>query len=135
MVGVVDVVTHIELNDPKFATNPLVQALIAKLPARSAGKFEVIVDYKGMRRPPALALVKGSLWDQYAWQVQTYAELRRKQADALPVIAGVLLYVNELMPTQSDLFELKSEIKGGLTDVAPAAGSKAEALLNAWSQG
>ena len=135
IVGIVDVVTHVELNDPALVKNPLVQLLIKALPTAPKGKFEVIVDYKGMRRPAAMGLVKGSLWDQYAWQVQTYAELRRKQADSLPVAAGVLLYVNELLPTQSDLEALKKEIKGGLTDVPPDAGSKEEALIKAWTPG
>lgn len=135
MVGVVDVVTHLQLNDPLFQNNPLVQLLLSALPAKPPNKFELIVDYKGMRRPPSLGLVKGSLWDQYAWQVQTYAELRRKQPDALPVAAGVLLYVNELYPTQSDLEYLKREIKGGLTDVPPPAGSEAESMLKTWSAG
>lgn len=135
MVGIVDVVTHVELNNPALAKNPLVQLLVQKLPTKPQGKFEVIVDYKGMRRPPAMGLVKGSLWDQYAWQVQTYAELRRKQTDSLPVVAGVLLYVNELLPTQSDLEALKREIKQGITDVPPTAGSLEEKLIKDWSSG
>jgi hypothetical protein len=94
-----------------------------------------IVDYKGMRRPPNFAMVKGSLWEQYAWQIQTYAELRRKQVGALPVAAGALIYLNELMPTQSDLESLKSEIKSGLTDVPPKRGSEAEQLLKSWAPG
>lgn len=135
MVGVVDVVTHVALNDPSLRTNPLVQLLLASLPSKPPEKFEIIIDYKGMRRPPNMALVPGSLWEQYAWQVQTYAELRRKQADAQPVVAGVLLYVNELFPTSSDLIELKREIKGGLTDIVPEAGSPVEKLIMAWTSG
>ena len=138
MVGVVDVVTHVQLDDPDHAENLLV--LLVKGELRRQGlelpnEFEIIIDYKGMRRPSASATGKGSLWEQYEWQIQTYAELRRKQADALPVAAGVLLYVNELAPTASDLVALKQEAKAGTTDVAPSEGTDAALQLHAWSRG
>ena len=135
MVGVVDVVTHIELSDPALANNLIVKHLKANLGPNLPKKFEIIIDYKGMRRPGNFAMGAGSLWEQYAWQIQTYAELRRKQADALPVVAGVLLYVNELSPTSGDLSELKKEAKAGMTDVAPASGSVEGTLLSAWTPG
>src|SRR5262249_11033042 len=96
-------------------------------------RFEVIIDYKGMRRPrmPKPG-VPSSLWTQYEWQLQTYGELRRSQPDALDVVAGVLLYVNELHPTRSDLQHLKYEIANGITDVPPTVGSPAEAALKKW---
>lgn len=131
MVGVVDVVTHVELADPKLARNPIVAAINAALGSGLPPKFEVIIDYKGMRRPPKSG-AKSSLWTQYEWQLQTYGELRRKQPDALNVAAGVLLYVNELHPTRSDLENLKNEIAKGTTDVPPAAGSADHVALKAW---
>jgi hypothetical protein len=135
MVGIVDVVTHVELSDPQMQKNPLVQLLLNALPKLESQKFEIIIDYKGMRRPPSVNTTKADLWNQYAWQVQTYAELRRKQDDALPIAAGVLLYMNELFPTQGDLENLKREIKNGTTDAPPEPGSKAEKLLKEWSSG
>jgi len=133
MVGVVDVVTHVELADPLLASNPLVIALKANLGARLPPRFEVIIDYKGMRRPPDPKRGgKSSLWTQYEWQLQTYGELRRGQSDALDVVAGVLVYVNELYPTRSDLEQLKDEIANGTTDVSPAPGSAAEITLKNW---
>jgi len=135
MVGVVDVVTHIELGDPELANNLLVKHLKASLGKNLPDKFEVIIDYKGMRRPGSTSMGSGSLWEQYVWQIQTYAELRRKQADALPVVAGVLLYVNELSPTSRDLEGLKKEAKEGKTDVAPEQGSDAQRQLAGWTPG
>ena len=133
MVGVVDVVTHVQLADPSLATNPIVTALKAKLGIGLPPEFEVIVDYKGMRRPPVPgAGGKNSLWTQYEWQLQTYGELRRVQPDALSVVAGVLLYVNELHPTRSDLELLKDEIANGTTDVPPAPGSPTDVALKQW---
>jgi hypothetical protein len=130
MVGVIDVVTHVELQNPKYQANPIVRAVLAALPKMPDENFEVIIDYKGMRRPPASG---GPYWAQYAWQLQTYGELRRRQPDALPVAAGVLVYLNELYPTKTDFESIKNEIKTGKTDVVPPAGSEAERILKAWS--
>ena len=134
MVGVIDVVTHVELSDPTLKDNPVLQEVLKALPAKPGGPFEVIVDYKGMRRPPSKSKSrKAGLWQQYSWQLQTYGQLRRRQADALPVAAGILIYVNELYPTRSDLETLKREIKNGTTDVVPVKGSEAEKILKGWS--
>lgn len=133
MVGVVDVVTHVQLADPALAKNPIVGALKGALGQELPPKFEVIVDYKGMRRPPVPALGgKSPLWQQYEWQLQTYGELRRVQPDALVVKAGVLVYVNELYPTRNDLEQLQDEIASQTTDVAPVEGSADASALKAW---
>ena len=70
---------------------------------------------------------------QYEWQLLTYAELRRRKADALPVAAGVLIYVNELYPTATDLRALKNEVKNGYTDVVPRPASPTAKALAGWS--
>lgn len=120
MVGVIDVVTNIELTKPEVRGNPIV-GLVRDCLGSVPDHFEVIIDYKGSRRP---ALPSGkptpkhpSLWDQYEWQVLTYADLRGRQPDAKPVKAGLLLYVNELLPLASDLEDLRKEIKAGRTDI------------------
>lgn len=130
MVGVIDVVTDIELTRPEVAGNPivrLVQGVLGSVPNR----FEVIIDYKGSRRPalpPTTATPKQpSLWDQYEWQVLTYADLRGRQPDAHPVQAGLLIYVNELLPLATDLVDLRDEVAAGTTDIG--AGS---AEMGAW---
>lgn len=130
MVGVIDVVTHFELKNPKYQDNPIVKAVLAALPKVPDKDFEVIIDYKGMRRPPASG---GEYWAQYAWQLQTYGELRRRQPDALPVAAGVLVYLNELYPTRTDFATLKREIKDGKTDIPPPLGSEEDSILKSWS--
>jgi hypothetical protein len=133
MVGVVDVVTHVELANPLHSANPIVLAIQRALGGAVPNTFEVIVDYKGMRRPPiAKAGSSGGLWEQYEWQIQTYGELRRTQPDALEVAAGVLLYVNELHPTRSDLELLRDEIRRGTTDTPPPPGSASETALQSW---
>lgn len=133
MVGVVDVVTHVELERYDLRGNPLVEAIVAALPERPGGPFEVIIDYKGMRRPPKGGGGQLDLWQVYGWQVNTYAHLRSKQADSHPVAAGVILYLNELVPTTEDLKLLKEETASGTTDIPPT--TAVAALLDAWRPG
>lgn len=137
MVGVVDVITHVELADPALQANPLVQAIIGQLPAAPPERFEVIIDYKGMRRPPLQPLQHGGLsfWEIYAWQTQTYAHLRGLQDNSLPVAAGVIIYLNELHPSAEDMKHLQREVAAGKTDIPPAPGSEEERQIRAWRVG
>lgn len=133
MVGIIDVLTHVQLNDKKLAANPLIKLIMPKLPPAPPAEFEVIMDYKGMRRPPYKAGKGSNLWDQYAWQVMTYAELRKAQAGSKDVIAGALIYINELHPTASDIKLLKHEILTGTTDVMPTPGSPDDKAIRGWN--
>jgi len=112
MAGVIDVVTDVEMaNHGGNQIVEIVRGKLGQLPAR----FELIIDYKGSRRQANIATIAGaipSLWDQYAWQVLTYSELRGKQVGSKPVAAGILIYINELLPLDSDLFELEREVSG-----------------------
>jgi hypothetical protein len=135
MVGVIDVVTNVRLAAPAVAANPIVRAILSALPAGLPPEFEVIVDYKGMRRPPSNS-PRSNLWQQYAWQVQTYATLRAAQPGSKPVVAGALLYVNEIRPTRTDSYLLRREVRAAQTDVAPAPGSQDEQeLRRRWPKG
>jgi hypothetical protein len=92
------------------------ESTAAAIGAVTGSDFEIILDYKGMRRPPIAPPER----DYLAWQVQTYAWLRAQQADAAPVIAAILLFVNELEPSAQDIAELQREIRLGETDVLPS---------------
>lgn len=120
MAGVVDVITEIELGNPALAGNRIVGAIADALPPGLPAQFEVIIDYKGMRRPPLQPQGKAlDYWSIYEWQLQTYARLRAVQPNARPVAAGALLFLNELSPTWADLNELRREIAKHRTDVTP----------------
>jgi len=125
ITGVVDVISSVELAKPEHANNLIVKIIKGKLgAAKFPATFEIIIDYKGMRRPNHFGMGKKSLWEQYEWQVQTYAELRRKQQGAKPVVAGVLLYINELAPTNQDIDILRDDMRQGITDVMPEEGTE-----------
>src|SRR5439155_17833210 len=51
MLGVVDVVTQVELFNKKLRGNKLLALIVKALPRDPPQEFEVIVDYKGMKRP------------------------------------------------------------------------------------
>jgi hypothetical protein len=132
MLGVIDVVTHVELFSKKFRNNTVLELVVEALPSDPPEEFEVIVDYKGMKRPEE----KGSgLWDIYEWQVHTYASLR-KTLTSKPIIAGVLVYLNELVPTKTDFLNLRRACREKAKGVLlPTPGSVDEKTLLTWKPG
>jgi hypothetical protein len=129
--GVVDVVTNMTLAGVP-TQNRLGEAVRNAVP-NATGNFEVIVDYKGSRRPPSNPA--SAYWQQGDWQIQTYAWLRMRQPHALPVVAGILLYINELDPSDDHIASLKRELANNATDVVPIPGSQDAYQLNAWRPG
>jgi PD-(D/E)XK nuclease superfamily len=131
MLGVIDVVTQVELFNPKFRGNTLLELMVEELPEMPPSEFEVIVDYKGMKRPD-LAEKGTSHADIYEWQVHTYAHLRQSLSTK-KVIAGVLIYLNELVPTRTDFRRLQRAFKLRERDVVlPDPGSQDEQVLRDW---
>lgn len=125
VTGVADVLTNISLN--QVPGDNLIRAAIESA-LNSEGivlppEFEVIVDYKGAARPD-VGFEQKHYWQQHDWQIQMYAWLRARKVEAKPVIAGVVLYVNELMPSITDVIGLRGQVKSGRTDVLPVRGSE-----------
>jgi hypothetical protein len=131
MLGVIDVVTQVELFGPKFRGNKLLELIVEELPEDPPAEFEVIVDYKGMKRPD-LAEKGTSHADIYEWQVHTYANLRQSLSTK-KVIAGVLVYLNELVPTKTDFRLLQQALASKAKGVIlPDSGSQDEKALSEW---
>jgi hypothetical protein len=109
--------------------------------ALSGDAFEIILDYKGMRRPSTTIADPQSLqskqpnpaWEHYVWQVMTYAWLRAQQPDSAPVVAGILLFVNELEPSSADMEELQEDVNNYATDIMP--NSSDLRAITAWKPG
>jgi hypothetical protein len=133
LTGRIDVITSVTLNNPAHASNMLVQYILGTLNQEVAqGRirrlpqdFEVIIDYKGSRRPAITASEGGATdyWKIYGWQLRTYAHIRDHQPGNLPVVLGIVIYLNELFPTWDDLKHLGDDIRNRATDVIPTPGS------------
>lgn len=133
LTGVVDVISRMSLT--RHSENPLT-GMVLETVADLPGDFDVIVDYKAARRPPVTTLHRSNRdWDLEAWQVRTYAWLRGQQPGTNPIGAGILVYVNELSPSQEDLSDYLKEITEGRTDVVPENGSADYYALHRWRKG
>jgi CRISPR/Cas system-associated exonuclease Cas4 (RecB family) len=127
--GVIDVLTNVTLGGAD--DNNLIRRCVQDVCQNFEGEYEVIVDYKGSKRPRT----SEAYWQQGDWQLQTYAWLRSRQPDALPVAAGILIYINELTPGTKEMRSLKQGIADGTTDVTPELGSSDEQLIRMWREG
>ena len=127
--GVIDVLTNVTLSSSVEA-NPIASAIQKACPGLE-GEFEVIVDYKGSRRPRTADYD----WQLGAWQILTYAWLREQQRDLARVGAGILIYINELIPGGAEMRNLKEGIEAGDADVVPVSGSKDERIVRLWKSG
>ena len=121
--GVVDVLTSININ--KTHDNKIIEILkknedFKKRIAESVGEeeYEIIIDYKGMKRPPIEVSDSKSenTWESHKQQILTYSWLRSQQEDSKSIFAGIIFYLNELVPSKEDLALIKDEMKNGLID-------------------
>lgn len=124
VTGVADVLTHVTLAQvaPSNLIRRAVERVLGAQGISVPPEFEVIVDYKGAARPD-VGHGQDDYWQQHDWQIQMYGWLRARKPEAKPVVAGVLLYVNELLPSITDVIHLRQQFQHGLTDVLPPRGS------------
>jgi len=116
ITGVVDVLGSVNILNPENSGNLILKYLEdSKVLENSPDTFEIIVEYKGMRRPASTS----PEWKWHEGQVLTYAHLRERQQGAKPVIAAIILYINELYPSKEDIGKLYWEVKKGETDLKP----------------
>lgn len=122
ITGVADVITHFTLS--QVPGDNLIRVAIERELVRQGvtvpAEFEVIVDYKGAGRPDQTQ----DYWVQHNWQIQMYAWLRARQPESKPVIAGIVMYVNELLPSAADVMNLRGQMATGRSDVLPERGSE-----------
>ena len=97
--------------------------------------YEIIIDYKGMKRPPVKMIDSKAedKWENHKQQILTYSWLRSKQEDAKPIVAGIIFYLNELVPSKEDLVLIKDEINNDLTDVGQKYQNDVD-LINKWEE-
>ena len=126
--GVIDVLANIDLEQHRG--NVIAEA-IRQACGDPAGEYEIVLDYKGARRPQRA----DQHWQLGEWQVQTYAWLRERQPEAKPVVAGILIYINELAPSAADAGQLQRELRNAQTDIVPEEGSQDDYQIRGWQPG
>ena len=130
--GVVDVLTSMKINKSLEQTtlgtydNKIIE-ILKKDPnfqkiiqdSEEGDDYEIIIDYKGMKRPPEVMEdpKAENKWETHEQQILTYSWLRSKQENSKPIFAGIIFYLNELVPSKEDLVLIKEEIKNKTTDV------------------
>jgi hypothetical protein len=127
ITGIADVISSISLRDAN-ADNKIVQYLSSDPNVRlmmseyEDDDFEVIIDYKGMRRPPISDSPShpNQTWISHEWQLLTYAWLRSHQPESKKPIAGILFYFDELVPALKEIQFFKNEIRNRRTDILPS---------------
>ena len=133
--GVADVISSIKIRDSPHGNliihylheNPEVQKIIS---STDQEEFEILIDYKGSRRPPNVYNIHGQSteWQHHEWQILTYAGLRAQSTSSKPVIAGIIFYLNELYPSNRDLEEFQTEVKSNTTDILPTGRDQTDLL-------
>jgi len=124
--GVADVISSIKVHDAPSGNlishfldeNSEIQRIIH---STTDEEYEILIDYKGSRRPSTIFNEDGSPteWHYHEWQLLTYAGLRKQNPDAKPVIAGIIFYLNELSPSLEDLKDFKKDVADDSTDILP----------------
>ena len=128
--GVVDVLTSMKINKTLEQSNldnynnKIIEILKKdpqfqeKIKNTDEEDYEIIIDYKGMKRPPIEVNDPKSenKWESHKQQILTYSWLRSKQEDSKTIFAGIIFYLNELVPSKEDLMLIKDEMKNGLID-------------------
>lgn len=119
-------------------------------------EYEIIIDYKGMRRPSAPSneefsriqslMINGDLdnseeyskykaWIQHEWQILTYAWLRKNQEDSQKPVIGIIFYLNELVPSNDDLKAIKEDLMSYQTDIPiDSISNKDWELIKNWNE-
>lgn len=109
-----------------------------QLLADGLDEYEIIIDYKGMRRPSAPSeeefskiqsmMLNGDVndsedylnykaWIQHEWQILTYAWLRKRQESSDKPVVGIIFYLNELVPSTDDLVAIREDLRNNKTDI------------------
>lgn len=145
--GVVDVLTSMKINDLEQSNldnynNMIIEYLKKDKDFQKRIKqfpddedYEIIIDYKGMKRPPVkMKNPKAEdKWENHKQQILTYSWLRSKQEDSKPILAGIIFYLNELVPSKEDLLLIQEELREDLTDVGQKYENDVK-LIDKWKE-
>jgi len=133
ITGVADVISSVKLgaaSSDNLLLKYLNQDRNVQEIIKGMSEFEIIIDYKGMRRPS----LSDPISKPHEWQLLTYIWLREQQLRSMgnqprSIAAAVIFYLNELEPIGEDYLRLKSEVQTMETDVMPT-GNDLNTLMN-----
>lgn len=129
ITGIIDVISSVHIQSA-LSDNLILHYLNEfGLNEDDAEDYEIIIDYKGMKRPA----VDDDAWKHHKWQILTYALLRSQQPDAKKILAGIIFYFNELEPSEENMKELKRDVANSKTDIMPEETDQNNIL--AWRKG
>lgn len=137
IVADTDIITQKQLDNPNPESEELRSVICAALPRKLPRQFEIVIIYKGQRRPLSENAAAGDLhsdWNIDQWCIHSLAHLRHHQAQTPPVIAGMVIYLNELCPTFDALATFADEMEQRSTDIVPPKSSLMEKGLRGWNK-
>lgn len=118
--GVIDVLSSLKIDENLKNSNNTILKYLSKnndfcrrVKSIESDEYEIIIDYKGMKRPA----FNSATWKHHSWQILTYAWLRSMQDNSKPIAAGIIFYLNELIPSIEDIIIIKKDILNNVTDV------------------
>ena len=111
--GVIDVLSSLKIDENlNNSKNNILKYLsenddfCRRVKSIESDEYEIIIDYKGMKRPT----YDSATWNHHSWQILTYAWLRSMQEESKPIVAGIIFYLNELVPSIEDIISIKKDV-------------------------
>jgi CRISPR/Cas system-associated exonuclease Cas4 (RecB family) len=118
--GIIDVLSSLKIDQNLENSNNTILKYLShnndfyqRVKSIESEEYEIIIDYKGMKRPA----LNSNSWKHHSWQILTYAWLRSMQEDSKPIVAGIIFYLNELVPSIEDIISIQKDVLKGETDV------------------
>lgn len=132
-----DIITSKQINRPLPECEMLQTLIRTALPRHLPSQFEIVVACLARRRPRFQgndAFDTDSDWNVDTCCLHCLAYLRQQQNRRYPVIAAMVIYLEELWPTLDALDILLDEINRQSTDIVPLPGSALEKGLQGWGK-
>ncbi|MCL2116128.1 MAG: PD-(D/E)XK nuclease family protein [Methanobrevibacter sp.] len=118
--GVIDVLSSLKIDkNLKDSNNSILKYLslndnfYKRVKTIKSDEYEIIIDYKGMKRPT----FESATWNHHSWQILTYAWLRSMQEESKPIAAGIIFYLNELVPSIEDIISIQKDVLNNGSDL------------------
>ena len=131
LAAIIHGIAQLQFPNPQLSDNLLVQLIQKQLPAATPQAIELIVDLKATERPEN-GIDSSLLNDPHCWQIQACAHLRAPTA-AAPPVAGLIVYLNELVPARRHFIALRNSLaQPPPHSLVPTPDSSDARILQTW---